>query len=71
VHAGQGLDQGRLAGAVVAEQAVHLARVDGEADAGQCDHRAEMLGDVVDLDQGAPAAGRAAGRSSLTLALAI
>jgi hypothetical protein len=52
VHAGHGLDEGRLAGAVVAEQAVALAGIDIDRDAGQSDHRAEMLLDVLHFNDG-------------------
>ena len=43
MHAGQHLDQRRLAGAVVADQRHHLARVDVEFDVGQRRDRAEVL----------------------------
>jgi hypothetical protein len=52
VHARHGLDEGRLARAVVAEQAMALAGVDLQRDAVQCDHRAEMLLDVLHFNQG-------------------
>ena len=43
-HAGQDLDQGRLAGAVGPEQGVDLAGGDRQVDRPQGDHRAERLG---------------------------
>ncbi len=52
VHAGQGLDQGRFAGTVVAEQAEHLAGIDGDGDVLQRDHRAEELRHALHVDQG-------------------
>ena len=48
VHAGEHLDQGRLAGAVLADQGVHLAGVGGEVHAGQGMHAGEALVDVPD-----------------------
>src|SRR5690606_559675 len=45
------LDQGRLAGAVVAEQADHLARAHLEADVVERDHGPEVLGDALDAQQ--------------------
>jgi hypothetical protein len=52
VHARHRLDEGRLARAVVAQQAMALARPDVEADPVQRDDRAEMLLDVLHLDDG-------------------
>jgi hypothetical protein len=52
VDARHRLDEGRLARAVVAEQAMALARPDIEADPVQRDDRAEMLLDVLHLDDG-------------------
>jgi hypothetical protein len=43
-HAGEDLDQGRLAGAVGPEQGVHLARGHRQVDRPQSDHRAKGLG---------------------------
>ncbi len=51
VDAAERLDQGRLAGAVVPEQAVDLTGMDGHRDAAQGLHVAEGLGNVVQLDQ--------------------
>ena len=44
--------QRRLAGAVLAEQRVHLAARDGEVDAVVGDELAEALGDAAQLDGG-------------------
>jgi hypothetical protein len=44
------LDQGRLAGAVVAEQPQHLALAEVQVDVAQRRDRAEALGDVLDLE---------------------
>ena len=51
VHAGEDLDQRRLAGAVVAEDAEHLAGVDVRGDVLEGDHVPEVLADVIDLQQ--------------------
>src|SRR5439155_401768 len=51
VHAGEDLDQRRLAGPVVAEDARHLARVDMEGDVLQRQDVAEVLGHVLELEQ--------------------
>ena len=51
VHARQGLDQRRLAGAVVAEQAHDLAGAHRHRDARQRDDRAEMLDEIADVDE--------------------
>jgi hypothetical protein len=48
VVAGQDLDQRRLAGAVVAEQAEHLALLEMQVDVAQRGDRAEALGDALD-----------------------
>ncbi len=48
---GQDLDQGRLAGAVVAEQRHHLARMDLEADPVEGGDRAEALADAIRPEQ--------------------
>ena len=52
VQAGDDLDQGRLAGAVVAEDAGHLAGADREVDPPQGPDRAVALAHVLHLDQG-------------------
>ncbi len=51
VRAGQHLDQRRLAGAVLAEQAVHLAGADVEVDAAERPHARELLHDAAHLEQ--------------------
>ena len=51
VHAGDGLHQGRLAGAVVADQTDDLPRLDAESDPAQGLDRPEVLPDVVELEQ--------------------
>ena len=51
VHARKRLDQRRLAGAVVAEKAMHLACAHRERDAVERHHGAEMLHEIADLDQ--------------------
>ena len=48
LEAAEDLDQRRLAGAVVAEQAEHLALAQVQVDVAQRGHRAEALGDVLD-----------------------
>ena len=50
-HAGEDLDERRLAGAVGAEQGVDLARCDRHVDGAQGDDRAERLGDGGGLQQ--------------------
>ena len=52
VHAREDADQRRLAGAVVAEQRVHLAAIDLEIDAVQGGERAEALDELLDADDG-------------------
>ena len=52
VDAREGLDQGRLAGPVVAEEAVDLAGPDLERDAFEGDDGAEVLRDVAGLEEG-------------------
>jgi len=49
VGAGDALDEGRLAGAVVADKRHHLAGTDLEVDVVQRLHRAERLRDVLQL----------------------
>src|ERR1700693_5833019 len=51
MHAREDLDERRLAGAVVAEQAHHLARVDAHRDVLQGDDVVELLRDVLHLDE--------------------
>jgi hypothetical protein len=48
---GQHLDQGRLPGAVLAEQAVHLARRDVEVDVVERADARELLDDAAHLQQ--------------------
>ena len=50
VYPRQRLDEGRLPGAVVAEEAVHLARTDRQRDVLERDHAPEVLGDVTGLE---------------------
>ena len=50
-HAGEDLDERRLAGAIGAEQGVHLSGSDLEVDGAEGDHRAERLGDRRRLQQ--------------------
>ena len=58
-EAGDGLDQRRLAGAVVSDERRDLAlRVSGEVDIGQGPHGAERLGDPAQLQQRAVTARR-------------
>src|SRR5947208_1186813 len=51
VDAGEDLDEARLAGAVVPEDARHLARVDMRRDVVQSDDVAVVLRDALDLEQ--------------------
>src|SRR5215472_10811602 len=51
LHAGEDLDQARLAGAVVAEDARDLVRVDVHAHVAERDHVAVVLRDPVGLEQ--------------------
>ena len=60
VDAGHDLDQGRLAGAVLAHQGVDRAAVDDERAGLQREHRPESLGDLAQLEHG-PVGGGAAG----------
>ena len=48
LHAGEDADQRRLAGAVLAEQDMDLARIEVERDAVIGHHAGEALGDVAD-----------------------
>ena len=52
VHARKRLDEGRFARAVVAQKTVTFAGVDVDRDARKRDDGAEMLLDVLHLDQG-------------------
>ena len=52
MEAGQNLDERRLAGAVLAEQAMHLAGRDAERDPRQRTRAAEGLGDPIELQNG-------------------
>ena len=52
VHAGQDLDQRRLAGAIVAEQAMHLAGIDLDVDVLQRADRAEIDADAAQFHGG-------------------
>ncbi len=60
VHAGDDLDQRRLAGAVLPHQGVDRAGVDAQAAGAQGDDRAERLRDVAQLEHGGAAAGHGA-----------
>src|SRR4029078_2932095 len=51
-HTGDALDQGRLAGAVRADQAVDLARLHVEIDTAQGAHAGILLGQSADLEHG-------------------
>ena len=50
MHAGECLDQGRLAGAVVAQQAMHFAALEPQGDAVERDDLAEILADVFERE---------------------
>ena len=52
VRPGQDLDEGGLAGAVLAQEAVHLAGADVEVDAVQRAYTGELLDDAAHLQQG-------------------
>ncbi len=52
VDPGEDLDEGRLAGAVLAEEAVHLAGADVEVHPTECDHSRETLHDVGHAQEG-------------------
>ena len=62
VHTGQDLDQGGLARAVLAEQAVHLTGQHLEVDATQGDHAGEAFHDVGHHQQGRGAGASGHGR---------
>ena len=64
--AGDGLDQRRLAGAVVADEGDDLAGVDVEVDVLERLHRPEALGDPAQLQEGT-GAGRRLGGAGLRL----
>src|ERR1043165_5537003 len=49
-EAGEDVQQGALAGAVLADQRVHFAHIEREVDAVQRDGRAEALGDAAQLE---------------------
>ena len=66
MDAGDRLHQGRLAGAVVADQADDAARLDRESDAAQRLDRAEGLAHVVEFEQAHRAAFALLTRSSQT-----
>ena len=57
-HAGHHLDQRRFAGAVVADEANDLVAADGEADVAQRMHRAEILLDALEANNGREITGR-------------
>ena len=65
VAGGQHLDEGRLAGAVLAEQAVDLAGTDVEVDAAEREHAGEALHDAAHLEQRAPEVGWVTSRGEL------
>jgi hypothetical protein len=50
IEAGNDLDQGRLAGAVLAHERVNLAGLEGERDAVECLHAWKCLADTFDLE---------------------
>ena len=50
MHARKHLDQGRLAGAVVADEGNDLARMDVEIDVGERRNGAEILGDAAQAE---------------------
>ena len=52
VDSGDDLDEGRLAGAVLAEERVHLARIERQRNVLERLRRAEALGDVPHLEDG-------------------
>ena len=67
MEAGQDLDQRRLAGPVVADQAEHLAGSDIEGDVLERCHHPEALTDVLDPDRVGFRAGCRQGRQSRSL----
>ena len=50
-HAGEDLDQRRFARPVLTDQAMHLARPQGQVDVAQRNYAAETLGDRVDVEK--------------------
>jgi hypothetical protein len=52
VEAAQDLDEGALAGAVVADEPEHLPRAQDEVDTAEDDERAEALGHAAHLERG-------------------
>ena len=50
VHTGHGFDEGRLARAIIAQQAMTLTRFEVETDTGQRNHRPKVLLDVDHTD---------------------
>ena len=62
VDAREDLHEGRLAGAVLADEGVHLAGSQREVDARQCTHAAETLRDTAELKQRRPGRGRRFGK---------
>ena len=51
MYAGEDLHEGGLAGAVFAQQQVHLAALDGQVAVAQGDHASETFSDVLELQQ--------------------
>ena len=51
-HAGDDLDQRRLAGAILADEAMHLAGLERQVDVAQRMHAPEELRDVLKLEEG-------------------
>src|SRR5262249_24428976 len=68
VIAGDDLDERRLAGAVVADEADHLTGVDGAIDAPERARRAVVLGDAGQLDDGRCVSRHRASRAEVTAA---
>ncbi len=64
VHAGEDLDEGRLAGAVLADESVRLARVEIDRDVVERPDRPEALRSVLDREERRPLGGRAAAGAS-------
>jgi hypothetical protein len=52
VHAGDDLDEGRLAGTVLPDQRVDLSGVQCQVDPVERDRAGESLGDLDDVDRG-------------------
>ena len=70
VDAGEDLDQRRLAGAVLAEQRMHLAAPDVEVDVVERQRAGEALGQAADMARSGGCACRGAGCSSIASAMA-